>query len=490
MDDLLDQIGKSKFFSTLDLASGYWQIKMHPDRREKTAFVTHQGLYEFNVMPFGLMNAPAIFQRTMQQVLSGLNPGHGQDFVLVYIDDVLIFSPTLEDHLAHIHQAVRKIADCGLNLKPSKCQFVRHEVEFLGHVITPDGLRPDASKIGAVRQFPTPKSVKELHQFLGLASYYWRFVPCFARLASPLHALTQKSALFHWTDECQIAFNRLKAKLTEAPVLAYPDFDKPFVLETDASNLGLGAVLSQHQVDGKQHPVAYASRALTQAEKRYSITELETLAVVWAVSYFRFYLYGHDVSVYTDHSAVKAVLGNPNASGKHAHWWSKVFGSGIRRVDIIYRPGKENVNADVLSLQPHLAAPSHGVAESEVEVSLVADISNLLDSGSGLTGSVSGTSFAEEQRKDQTLLPLIDYLLDGTLPKDEQEACKVLAKASYCVISSIGLTLRIRLLRRLLFLVTLGLKFFIRIMHMMGRWPVTFLVLGYSKLYHATGWNI
>ena len=140
MDDLLDQIGKSKYFSTLDLASRYWQIKMHPDSKEKTAFVTHQGLYEFNVMPFGLMNAPAVFQCTMQQVLSGLNLGHGQDFVLVYIDDVLIFSPTLEDHLAHIHQVVKRIADCGLKLKPSKCQFARHEVEFLGHVITPDGL--------------------------------------------------------------------------------------------------------------------------------------------------------------------------------------------------------------------------------------------------------------------------------------------------------------------------------------------------------------
>lgn len=165
-------------------------------------------------------------------------------------------------------------------------------------------------------------------------------------MSAPLHALTRKSAPFEWTGNCQTAFDQLRSKLVAAPVLAYPDFGKDFILETDASVIGLGAVLSQVQQDGKVHPVAYASRALSSTGKNYAITELETLAVVWAVTHFRYYLYGHSVKIFTDHTAVKAVLGTPQPNGKHTRWWSKVFGSGIKEVEIVYRPGKENANAD------------------------------------------------------------------------------------------------------------------------------------------------
>ena len=172
----------------------------------------------------------------------------------------------------------------------------------------------------------------EVRQFLGLALYYRRFIKGFAKTAQPLHSLTQKGALFHWSHECEEAFQQLKQRLIESPILIYPDFSEDFVLETDASALGLGAVLSQPARDGRLHPVAYASRSLSPQEKRYAITELETLAVVWAVSHFHAYLYGHDVQVFTDHSAVKAVLETPNPSGKHARWWSRTFGSGIKNL--------------------------------------------------------------------------------------------------------------------------------------------------------------
>ena len=203
--------------------------------------------------------------------------------------------------------------EVGLKLKPTKCHFIRQEIAFLGHVITPQALGTTDWHITAVAEFPTPRSVREVGQFLGLASYYRRFVKSFAKLAQPLHSLTQKGATFTWSDGSQKSFDGLKQGLTQSPLLVYPSFNREFYLETNASILGLGAVLSQVQDDGKKHPIAYASRALSQCEKNYAITEVETLAVVWAVSHFRSYLYGQRVTIYTDHAAVGAVLQGPSA---------------------------------------------------------------------------------------------------------------------------------------------------------------------------------
>ena len=209
-------------------------------------------------------------------------------------------------------------------------------------MITPTGVGPNPKQIVAVKEFLIPQNVSQVRQFLGLTSYYRRFIGQFAKIASPLYELTRKGTEWHWNDGQQISFDTLKTRLSKAPILAYPNFKKEFVLETDASLKGLGAVLSQEQEDKRLHPVAYASRALSAAEKNYSITELETLAVVWAISHFRAYLYGHEVKILTDHSAVKTILEVPNLSGKHARWWLKVFGCGIGKVQITYRPGKEN----------------------------------------------------------------------------------------------------------------------------------------------------
>lgn len=284
IDDLLNQLGESKFFSTLDLASGYWQIRVHPDSQEKTAFITPQGLYEFRVMPFGFTNAPAVFQRLIQRVLMGLNPEDGPDYVAVYIDDVLVFSRTLEDHLEHLRRVIERLQEVGLKLQPAECQFIREEMEYLGHLITPQGLKPNPTLVEAVQEFATPQDLRRLRQFLGLSSYYRKFVPGFSKIAQPLYKLTRKGVEFCWTAECQEAFTTLKQKLITAPVLAYPSFTKDFVLEIDAITHGLGAVLAQLQEDGQTHPVAYASRALSPQEANYSITELETLAVVWAIT--------------------------------------------------------------------------------------------------------------------------------------------------------------------------------------------------------------
>ena len=217
---------------------------MHLGSREKTAFATPQGLFEFMVMAFGLTNVPATFQRLVQKVLMGLNPPGRHDFVSVYIDDILIYSKSLEDHLHHLQLVLERILQANLNLKPSKCHLIRNEVEYLGHIITPEGLKTSAKLIEAVKEFPTLRSVREVRQYLGLSSYYRRFIPSFAAIARPLHLLTRKGAEFNWCVQCEQAFQTLKSKLTESPVLAYPQAENPFIVETDASGGGLGAVLS------------------------------------------------------------------------------------------------------------------------------------------------------------------------------------------------------------------------------------------------------
>ena len=437
MDDLLDQLGQSKFFTTLDLASGYWQVKVHPGSREKTAFITHQGLYEFRVMPFGLTNVPAVFQRLMQGVLAGLNPPEGPDFVSVYLDDVIVFSWTLDDHLHHLSLVIDRLAGAGLKLKPSKCHFISQRLQYLGHLLTPEGIRPNPDRIAAVRNYPTPTSVKGVRQFLGLASYYRRFVKNFARIAQPLHALTQKGPSFYWSPQCEEAFSLLKRNLTESPILVYPDFDQDFILETDASAMGLGAVLSQRARDGRVHPVAYASRSLSPQEKRYAVTELETLAVVWAVTHFHAYLYGHNVNVFTDHSAVKAVLETPSPNGKHARWWSKLFGSGVRNIQITYRAGRENANADALSRCP-IGGETPDTSVQDVQVAQIqadTDIDHLLQTPPSLADTA--TQYSQEQEKDAEILELRLFLSQGQLPDDSQRARKIAAQASSFAIVNI-----------------------------------------------------
>ena len=370
----------------------------------------------------------------MQEVLAGLNTEEGKDFVSVYIDDSVIFSSTWQEHVRHLKLVISRLLEVGLKLRLIKCHFFRQEVNFLGHVLTPEGLKTCEEHVRAVREFQRPVNVREVRQFLGLASYYRRFIPLFAKIAHPLHGLTKKGALFDWNQDCQEAFKLLKEKLSESPVLSYPKFDRGFTLETDASGLGLGAVLSQNQEDGKLHPVAFASRALSPCERNYGITELETLAVVWAISHWRAYLYGQEVMVYTDHSAVCSILQNPYSSGKHARWWLKVHGSGIKSVCIKHRSGRENTNADALSRSPgpsiRLEEHDSSVVVAQVSAEDSVKLSQLLQQEPEAEVVVLPEELAQEQRGDPEVRAMIDYLKDGSLPREEKQCRKLVRQAS------------------------------------------------------------
>ena len=252
VDDTLDTLAGSTWFTTLDLKSGYWQVEVAGENRDKTAFCTSEGLYEFNVMPFGLCNAPATFQRLMNSVLAGLQCTS----CLVYIDDIIVVGNSFDQYLSNLQQVLERLKQAGLKVHPSKCQFLQREVTFLGHVISPNGIAPDPVKTCKVEQWPTPSSRVEVQQFLGLANYYQRFVKDFASHAKPLRQLTEKRSTFKWTTDCQAAFDHLKQCLTSAPTLMMPNWSRPFIINTDASDTGIGAVLSQVDDEGVEHVVA------------------------------------------------------------------------------------------------------------------------------------------------------------------------------------------------------------------------------------------
>ena len=303
-------------------------------------------------------------------------------------------------------------------------------------MVTPEGLKVNHRLTEAVWEFPHPTDVTEVCRFLGLASYYRRFIKQFAKIAEPLRALTCKGVEFKWTTACQESMDQLKQMLVSSPVLAYPSFKKPFQLETDASVKGIGAVLSQQQDDQKFHPVAFASRSLTAAERNYSITELETLAVVWAVDHFHPYLYGNSVTIVTDHAAVRAVLQTSNPSGKHARWWTKVYGTGVEDVKIVYRAGKLNQCADALSRAPLPGAPPEGIGEDEVQIAIVqtepqekggGSIEELLQSSPVVADT---SSFSGEQGKDPEVCDIIQYLQTGDLPADDVRARRIVLQGS------------------------------------------------------------
>ena len=260
VDDILDTLASCKWFTTLDLLSGYWQVEVDPNDREKTAFITHDGLFQFIKMPFGLCNAPATFQRLMDLVLAGLQWNN----CLVYLDDVLIIGRTFEEHLKNLELVFDRLRKAGLKLKPSKCDICKKQVNYLGHVVSADGIATDPSKTEKVDKWPIPTSQREVQQFLGLVSYYRRFIRDFATIAKPLHGLTEKNTQFRWTEQCQRAFDHLKQCLTNAPVLMFPDYSKMFILDTDASDTGIAAVLSQLDDNNREHVIAYASRTLSK----------------------------------------------------------------------------------------------------------------------------------------------------------------------------------------------------------------------------------
>lgn len=345
IDDLVDRLGGSRWFTALDLASGYWQIPMDPADAEKTAFRTPNGLYEFVVMPFGLTNAPATFQRLMDEVVQGL-----EEFAGVYLDDLLIHTTgSWEEHLEHVRLVLERLQQYHLKLKLSKCTFGATSVKYLGVVISRDGVHVDTEKVKAVQEFPEPTNLVELQRFLGKVTYLGQFIPRLSDHTQPLRALL-RAPVFEWTDECREAFKKLCSLLSTAPVLRYPDFSRPFILRTDASDVGLGVALMQEDpATGRRHPIAYGSRSLTAAEVNYSATDKECLAVVWGFAKFHAYLHGSFTHVECDHVAVNSVLKKKQLAGRHARWALAVQDY---RFDVRYRSGTSMVDVDALSRAP------------------------------------------------------------------------------------------------------------------------------------------
>ena len=346
IDDSLDALGGAKYFSALDLAAGYWQVEMEEGAREKSAFSTASGLYAWNVLPFGLCNAPSTFERLMENVLAGLR----WETLLVYLDDVIVFGRTIAESIDRLEAVLVRFRNAGLKLKPSKCHLFRKEVNYLGHVVSEKGIHTDPAKIEAVRDWPTPRTPTHVRSFLGLASYYRRFIRGFADIASPLHALTEKKAKksFEWTEECEGAFNKLKGSLISAPILGYPRPEGQFILDTDASNFALGGVLSQEQ-DGEERVIAYGSKALSKPERNYCVTRRELLAVVVFLKKYRHYLAGSMVKVRTDHGSLRWLKNFKNPEGQLARWMEVLSSFHLL---IEYRAGKRHQNADGLSRIP------------------------------------------------------------------------------------------------------------------------------------------
>jgi len=328
--------------------------------------------------------------------------GNDTPFCCAYIDDILVYSDDVEQHVQHLQQVFLRLRSVGLLLHPKKCRFAEPSVLYLGHIVSKDGILPDPGKVSAVQQFPIPTTAKTVRQFLGLASYYRRFVPNFSKIAGPLYTLTKQTVPFQWTTSCQNSFERLKCLLATPPVLAYPDFSLSFVLQTDASGDGLGAVLEQDH-NGQSHPVAYASRTISKHEANYSVTELEELAIVWALRHFRAYLLGHKCIMYTDHSPLKAVLAAPHSSGRRARWCDTLAEFDL---EIRYKPGRANSNADALS-----RAPVCLVGAVTVDTLNVLQVDSSTDCNS--------RSIAQSQRDDPELAARICFMETGAVPDDD-----------------------------------------------------------------------
>ncbi|GJZ44753.1 putative reverse transcriptase domain-containing protein, partial [Tanacetum coccineum] len=337
IDDLFDQLQGSSVYSKIDLRSGYHQLRVCDEDIPKTAFRTRYSHYEFQVMPFGLSNAPAVFMDLMNRVCRP----YLDKFVIVFIDDILIYSKTKEEHDAHLRLILELLKKEELYAKFSKCDFWLSKVQFLGHVIDSEGIHVDPAKIESIKDWESPKTPTEIRQFLGLAGYYRRFIEGFSKIAKPMTKLTQKSVKFDWGEKEETAFQTLKQKLCSAPILALPEGSENFVVYCDASHKGLGAVLMQ-----KEKVIAYASRQLKIHEKNYTTHDLELGVVVFALKMWRHYLYGTKCVVFTDHKSLQHILDQKELNMRQRRWLELLSDYDC---ELRYHSRKANVVSDALS---------------------------------------------------------------------------------------------------------------------------------------------
>ena len=344
IEDSINALAGARWFSTLDLTSGFWQVELEEDAKEKTAFTTWNGLFQWKVLPYGLCNAPATFERLMESALAGLQ----WEILLLYLDDIIVFASSLDQMLQRLDMVFQRLQKAGLKLKPSKCHLFQKQVEYLGHRVSADGIETSPGKVETIKTWPTPANVHEIRSFLGLASYYRRFVPNFSTIARPLTRLTEKNQPFFWDNECEYAFTVLKDHLVNAPVLAYPIPGAPLILDTDASKFGIGGVISQLD-NGVERVISFASRSLSKAERNYCVTRKELLAAVHFVKHFRPYIYGQPFTLRTDHASLRWLINFKEPEGQLARWLEVLSEFDFK---IVHRPGKKHQNADSLSRKP------------------------------------------------------------------------------------------------------------------------------------------
>ncbi|XP_078581557.1 uncharacterized protein LOC144864980 [Branchiostoma floridae x Branchiostoma japonicum] len=343
IDEMLDKLGKAKYITKMDLSRGYWQVPLTEESKRKTAFVTAFGLYQFHTMPFGLHGAAATFQRLMDRVLRGT-----EEFADGYIDDLDVFSEGWKDHLSHLREVLTRLREAGLTAKPKKCHIAMTRMPLLGHVVGGGQIRPDEEKVRAVKEFPRPETKSDVRTFLGLTGYYRRFVPGYATIATPLTDLTKKRQpqAVLWSEECERAFQVLKSHLCQEPVLKSPNFEETFILQTDASESGIGAVLTQISGNDEEHPVVYVSRKLLPRERNYSVPEKECLAIKYAVETLHYYLIGRKFVIMTDHHPLQW-LDQMQHRNQRLTRWSLCLQP--YQFEVQHRPGRLHANADALS---------------------------------------------------------------------------------------------------------------------------------------------
>lgn len=437
LQDVVDAMSEAhpKYFSVLDLKSGFYQIPLSPDTKEKTTFVSHSGQYNFLRLPMGMTNAPISFQILMTKVLKGQNFKN----LLCYVDDVIIFSKSFEEHLKHLKEVFYRLDNADLRLHPEKCKFAMPKVLYLGHFISEKGVEVDSSKIEIITKYPQPTSQKQIRQFLGLCGYYRKFIRNYAAIANPLNRLLRKEMEFIFDKECEKSFQTLKEALASTPVLAFPDLNKPFIINTDASTVGIGFILSQANEQGVIHPICYGGRSLTRAERHYSATELECLALVSAVKQFHCYLVNTSFTIETDHVSLKWLQSlKSSTSGRLLRWSILLQGYNYT---VKYKAGYKNTNADALSRCFNEVNESQvsdeflkigEVIEDSPEVNTILE-SELIDQDPNDT---LWNDITEAQRSCPDLEPMIRYLESEEIPESNQEARKLIIEANEYVLQN------------------------------------------------------
>lgn len=364
IEELLDELARAAIFSKLDLKSGYHQIRVKESDVGKTAFKTHEGHYEFLVMPTCLTNSQATFQLFTNEIFKP----YLRKFLLVFLDDILVYSRDEREHQKHLKMVLHILKEHSFYANEKKCAFAQTEVAYLGHVISKDGVSADPEKIAAMKYWSEPKNVTALRGFLGLTGYYRRFVASYGKIARPLTELLKKEGVC-WSAAAGQAFLRLKEAMCKLPVLILPDFTKPFVVETDASGIGIGAVLSQ-----EDRPIAYISKGLLSKGRVKSMYERELLAIVFAVTKWRHYLTGHQFTIRTDQKSLRHLLEKRAVTVEQKKWASKLLGLNYT---IEYRPGNENRVADALSRRVELAGETVEFKEFQLTAPLSIDMEEL-----------------------------------------------------------------------------------------------------------------